>query len=228
MGRKTYYVGMLIVTAVILLFVACGSNENGYSVDNTLSAPNNANQTTEHGSHTPPQLNARYNVGDIVRLGAFNWIVLDIQDGNALIIAEESIDRVSYQLGSGDALTWSSSSLKFELHDVFYSSFGDEDRARIVETIIFTDMYPYFEDDSVDKASSRIFLLSIEEVERYFPNAESRILTWVNGNPTGWWLRSPGVAFGRVAHVGTDGEIVTRTDINGLFLLRPAMWISIN
>ena len=224
-SHRAKYKVMLIVVAVLLLLTACGSSNN-YEIEDTLLTQNDTNQTTEQGSSVrPTQPNVSYNVGDIIQLGAFNWIVLDIQDNNALIITEEFIDRVSHQWGFG---IWSGSSLFVELNDVFYSSFGDEDRARIIETMIYTDMYPYFETDTIDKAPSRIFLLSIEEVKQYFPNAETRILTWLNGNPTGWWLRSPGVDFGRAAYVGTDGEIVTRTDINGLFLLRPAMWISLN
>ena len=85
----------------------------------------------------------------------------------------------------------------------------------------------------------KVFLLSIDEAEKYLPLYEDRqaegteyaktTKLYVEDNGySSWWLRSPGVRACRVAYVGEDGHVyqdsIYRVDYDEVGV-RPALWI---
>ena len=75
------------------------------------------------------------------------------------------------------------------------------------------------------------FLLSIEEAEHYFPNAEARRVKLIDNEFENlkcffpWWLRSSGYPAYRAAVVSKDGKILARGSklTNTSYFVRPAL-----
>ncbi len=92
-----------------------------------------------------------------------------------------------------------------------------------------------------NNTTDKVFLLSIDEVKKYFHSDEARKVKATayakaqgayvnsdNGN-SWWWLRSPGYITGRAAYVLTYGSIYYNGDYvdNSFGTVRPALWINL-
>ena len=184
------------------------------------------------------------NVGDIIDFGGYEWRVLDIQGRQALIIMENIWDNRAYH-NEWEVITWEHSPLRRELNNGFYNSFSLEDRERIVRKRISNPDNPWFGTPGGNDTEDYIFLLSIDEVVRYFgdsgmmregrnernfhdPYNEARIAYEADGSAWLWWLRSPGSLSIYTACVHNDGGII----MSGLIVnersvgVRPALWLS--
>ncbi len=171
------------------------------------------------------------------------WRVLDKNDGKLLILSENFVDIKCYsdQSNPTSAVTWSDSSLREWLNNDFYEmSFNEVERLSIIATTNINNdnlIYrTYGGPDTIDN----IFLLSIDEVERYFPNRSDRIgndskyTKNIGANTSGylsfWWLRSPGIEryyaslIDDEGNVGNGGLLV----IDQSVAVRPAMWINVS
>lgn len=169
------------------------------------------------------------------------WIVLDVKDGKMLLITKNIIDAKNYN-ASRSLVTWETCELRSWLNREFIDkAFGNEEKARIVETKVVAHPNPQVlgispGNDTVD----RVFLLSTTEARLYFPSDESRSAKatlyaeargcFSNQVYEGWWrLRTPGRTEGRYADVNSDGSISfmglgAYTRCSGT---RPAMWVTI-
>ena len=115
---------------------------------------------------TPPQQTTAA-VGSTIQFGGYNWRVLDVQGGRALIITEDIIEVRAYH-EKNDAVTWETSDMRAYLNGAFLRTFSSQDQARIAETQVSNpDNLWYIRYLSKD-TRDRIFLLSLEEVDRYF------------------------------------------------------------
>jgi hypothetical protein len=126
-------------------------------------------------------------------------------------------------------LTWERCSLRTDLNKTFYESFTTEDRARIIETTISTGDNSEFGTDGGNDTTDRIFLLDIQQAERYFDSDNTRMTKNLEGEISWWWLRSTGSVNYYVAYVTMSGKIDTAgVDVahpNGN--VRPAMWLDL-
>jgi hypothetical protein len=138
-------------------------------------------------------------VGDIISFGKYNWRVLDVADGKALVITEGIIEERRFDENSND---WASSEIRGYLNNEFYNSFSADEKKRIASN-----------DD-------KIFLLSKEEAEKYFSGDSERALS-------SWWmLRSPVPNFsGTVYLVFSEGIIDFDIAVHNPFGVRPALWL---
>jgi hypothetical protein len=174
-------------------------------------------------------------VGDLIEFGGYEWRVLEVSGGKALLLSEYVIEEKAYHsewVGlyalPPEGVTWAECDLRDWLNGDFYNSFGEADRARISQTRVENKDNQWYGSPGGEDTEDYIFLLSLEEVVKYFgdsgkfanrPEGEpSRLLddynkarmTYGLDNPNGvwWWLRSPGVDNNRnVAYVDTDGAI---------------------
>ena len=196
---------------------------------------------------TPTQGEA-VRVGDIIHFGGHNWRVLDVQDGRALIISENIIERRAYHAWD-ERITWEHSTLRHYLNNEFLNSFNATDRARITETRVINNNNPWFGTNGGNDTTDRIFLLSLEEVVRYFgnsgrlanqnhPNNENwgfhdqyntaRVARERNGNDWFWWLRSPSYSGNTAAIVGSSGSVGVGGGVDlGIGGVRPALWLNL-
>ena len=126
----------------------------------------------------PVQAQANVSVGDIIPFGGFNWRVLDVQGGRALIITDRIIDTRMYY-HTFEAVTWETSDIRQWLNGEFFARFSPSDQARIAETYVINNDNPWDfspgggwnNTPGGSNTIDRIFLLSIEEVLQYFGNS---------------------------------------------------------
>ena len=187
-------------------------------------------------------------IGSIISFGGYDWRVLDVQDGRALLLSEYIIEHRAYHNRS-EAVTWETSTLRHYLNNQFFNSFNESDRARIAETRVLNNNNPWRGTHGGNDTNDRIFLLSIEEVVRYFGdsgelrNREGEWSEWAiydrynfariartrNGEASWWWLRSPGLDSYCAAGVNSGGIL----DFRGLHVVygsggvRPALWLNL-
>lgn len=137
-------------------------------------------------------------IGDVIYFGhdpednsKIWWEVLDVQDRMALIISTDAVTTTcyhhSYRNNGIESTTWKTCSIRNWLNNDFIDLYLDPlEASRIVPLTILTDKTPQNKKRKVEETIDKVFLLSIEEAERYFPNNESRDIGQY------WWLRSPG------------------------------------
>jgi hypothetical protein len=188
-------------------------------------------------------------IGEIIKFGNYDWRVLDVQDGRALLLSDRIIEKRKYH-HSLIKTTWSECELRGYLNDEFYNTFCEQDRARIVQTKITTGNNPWYGTKDGSTTDDRIFLLSLEEMIKYFGDsgqlkrrAESayriddefntaRIAYNLDGEADWWWLLSPGYYSTRAAAVRAGGYIgVAGQDVcdeyNSEGGVRPALWLKL-
>lgn len=169
------------------------------------------------------------------------WIVLAREGNKILVISKYGLDCKPYNTVYTDK-TWETSSLRRWLNNQFLkSAFTDGEQGYILTTTVTADKNPEYNTDPGNDIENKVFLLSINEAEKYFTSDQDRQLKATeyakdkgvyvhsdNGN-SGWWLRSPGYSSNDAAYVNIDGSIYC----GGLYVVaddaavRPALWLGI-
>jgi hypothetical protein len=184
----------------------------------------------------------------IVRFADRTWRVLDTQWDKMLIISEKIIGKQPYH-EKNEEVTWETSTLRHYLNDTYYNTFSAEDKARIITTQITNPNNPWFGTNGGIDTTDNIFILSIEEIVKYFGdsrqlrNKNRNTKYYINdnfnyvrkavdfvGTSSFWWLRTPGNSQSFTSGVSTDGRIVVSGDFanrNNAFSggIRPALWL---
>ena len=110
-----------------------------------------------------------------------SWRILDVDAdlGRVLMITEVCIGDRPWGHG-----TWSECSLRKWLNEEFYSSLPEEARIRVATATV--------RDIDADKnVEDRIFILSVDEVHKYFRDQRARRCSIAGEkNPTWWWMRN--------------------------------------
>ena len=162
------------------------------------------------------------------------WRVLEIKDGNAILISEYLLDATEYYYDMTD-VTWETSSLRKWLNGSFYDSAFSESEKNRIQTVINTNPdNPLYGTTGGNDTEDKVFCLSLEEAQNYFKNAEDRMAAPTdyavsqgamtnddsklsNGMKTGWWwLRSPASSPDRAADVDCYGNIDTEKNADGV------------
>lgn len=177
------------------------------------------------------------------------WLVLDVDEDahKALLISRYALDCQKYN-AEDNFITWEECTLRYWLNSGFMGkAFTREEQKTIVTAKVMADKNPDYNTRPGDDTQEKVFLLSIEEANRYFKDDETRMCVptdyaigqganidddhAVDGSETcDWWLRSPSCDVVHAANVGRDGRILNSGNCifcNG-FAIRPAMWIDLN
>ncbi|MBQ6509830.1 MAG: hypothetical protein IJI07_10195 [Flexilinea sp.] len=147
------------------------------------------------------------------------WQVLAVEDGRALLISRYGLYAGRYHR-SYTRVTWEDSDMRAWLNGTFFgTAFSESEKERIAEALIPNPDNPDEGAKGGNDTKDRIFLLSIEEAETYFPEKDARRCNFTNYGKRGahaaaadkegngiWWLRSPGKVDVMVAYA--DGSIV--------------------
>lgn len=210
-------------------------------------------------------------VGDVVTFGEYchynnmydvyydnnplKWLVLERSDEKVLLISLQCVD-IFYYVNRDACLeqknmefVWENSSIrKFLNHALMYSMFQQEELSCICETVVYTPDNPMYGTEGGADTTDYLFLLSIEEAQKYFSSNSERRTQIVPDvelpqydlmphqhylNTTDyydWWLRSPGESSEKAACVGRFGDIMMEgqgVDTEEVSI-RPAMWIDLN
>jgi hypothetical protein len=199
----------------------------------------------------------RAQVGDTVFFGAYEqdnqeengkeaipWIVLDVQDGRALLLSKYALDTGIYGIANASWQGWEYSSLRSWLnHHFFDTAFSEEDQKRIPTTLVYPDSPPHYHQYSGYATEDRVFLLNITETERYFsspwekrcyPTAYAKaqgvnkgVIALDGKEPTcDWWLRSRTDTQSQPMAAYISGGFLGSADLNQKGIgVRPAIWL---
>ena len=200
------------------------------------SSSSQVSQTTSPTAHS-----------DLIKFGKYEWRVLEVQDGRALIVTEYIIGSRAYHESPGDQPTWETSDIRHWLNNEFYNSFTEAERNRIVQTTVINNSNPWYGRSGGNNTQDKIFLLSIEEVVRYFGDSgllsnppdysypeysdqyNSARITTSGAGKSGlvWWLRSRGFSTVSFLYINGDGSFPPiGTTFGNKFGVRPALWIN--
>ena len=204
-----------------------------------LQYPIQVNGGTDPGNGGDPaggnggDTSASADIGDVIPFGGHSWLVLDVQDGKALIISEYILEKRPYH-EPGDEITWEDSTLRAYLNGEFYEGFNQSESERIVETKVLnykpsSHMYGYYVaggNDTLDK----IFLLSFDEALDYFPTAVELIAYGSDGKAESWWFRAPGGEADNAMLLSVNNANEPFSQSNNVESnngVRPALWLEL-
>lgn len=201
-------------------------------------------------------------VGDIVYFGTYEqdndtsngkedieWLVLAKENNRVLVISDKALDCQPYNSSYTEEVTWENCSLRKWLNGTFLNkAFSTEEQAQIQNTTVSADNNPQYSTNPGNATTDKVFLLSINEVEKYFNSDEARkcaptAYAKAQGastsdtckTPSGaatcwWWLRSPGDDQSSAAYVYFGGDVFELGNYvySVLTAVRPALWITID
>ena len=152
------------------------------------------------------------------------WRVLELdrEAETALLIAEEPVCEKSYHDKRED-ITWEQCSLRKWLNEEYYEkTFSEEEKAAMLRCKLQNPDNPKYGTIGGNDTTDRIFLLSVEEAEKYFQNDRDRV------TGTRWWLRSPGSSQYSAADIPTIGALGYSAYVNFVdYGVRPAFRINL-
>ena len=202
--------GLFFAVLLILTFTACGNNTSDISVK----------------------------VGNTVKIGEIDWLVLSVGDNKALVLSENVLEKRAYHSPDID-ITWEYCELREYLNGSFYDkTFNDTEKKNILTTKTINSDNPEFSTSGGNDTSDKIFLLSISEINEYMGNnaheniKNSMIARHINTDETSWWwLRSPGIKNDFAAIVNSDGNVYAGGGGDGVGMdsggVRPALWLNL-
>ncbi len=168
------------------------------------------------------------------------WQVLAIQADRAFVISKYGLD-VKYYYESLTDISWEYSFARRWLNETFYNNaFSTVERSKILLVSNENPGNPEFGTPGGNITQDHIFLLSIDEANRYFSTGTSRLciatpysksygiyLSDADGGTSWWWLRSPGENRAQAAVVNPDGSVFTMGYgvQNQYGVMRPVFWM---
>ncbi len=187
-----------------------------------------------------------FEVGDTVDFGdyhgAVEWLVLDKQDGKVLLISKYCLDAKPYN-EKYEPVTWETCTLRQWLNgDFINETFSGAEKTLICDTYLQNPDNPKWGADGGNDTTDKVFLLSIDEAEKYFANDEARkakatdyakvheiYVSIVDDGISRWLLRLPGRNSKSATFVYNDGSINDNgSSVNSSdYGVRPAMWVNI-
>jgi hypothetical protein len=194
-------------------------------------------------------------IGQTITFGGYIWKVLDVQGSMALVITEDIIELRPYN-AVYDFVTWETCTLRYYLNNDFYNTFSEKERDMIIETVVYNPDNLWYGTPGGNDTVDRVFLLSLEEVDKYFGNSGDYLNTrglpdksdppwWFtnqydsareakyNGSLDRWWLRSQGRYNSHASFVDDEGEVRVSAFSEAAFVdfrytgVRPAMWLDL-
>ena len=189
----------------------------------------------------------QFNVGDIVTLGTqeeepIRWIVLETKGDDMLLLSEKCLEIRQYH-SVNRPVTWEKSSIRSYLNGKFLEKyFSDQERQLIIQRVLRNHDNQKFATQGGNCTSDRVFLLSIDEKKKYFPDdiycyceaskyaikqAQNTFLVRDGRIRTDRWLRSPGLNEKNAAFIfGGEGESKLRDigfPVYAQLMIRPAL-----
>ena len=183
--------------------------------------------------------------GEIFKFGFYyeeiEWIVLEKNENKILAVTKNCIDSMPINPKFGNT-SWEDSKIRKWLNGVFFDKvFTKKEKEMIVLSEIENPKNKIYGKIDGNETKDRVFLLSIEEAEKFFSSDEERIAKATdfavqNGTKTDsegnciWWLRTSGIDSKRFAVVSNAGyiyEIGSYADFDDRGI-RPAMWIDLS
>lgn len=158
-----------------------------------------------------------------------------------MVISKYALDFRPYHIFQ-NYITWEKCALREWLNHAFLKTAFTEEEKMISSVKVAADENPRYNMSAGNATYDQVFLLSINEINKYMYSAESRICQGteyaiskennefgVEGNICWWWLRTPGGSLDGACSIMTQGfvnDIGTAVTAN-YCAIRPAMWIDL-
>ena len=226
---------------------ACGQTGNTGNYCSNCAHPKNGsagsysvNMTVTFGSY--PQSSP-------YRSDPIEWRILDIDGHSGLLMATHGLDCVQFH-HSLTSVTWATSSVRVWLNSTFLNkAFNANERSAIQETYVINEKNPIYPNTPWGANTyDYVFLLSVQEAERYLPRNGDRLFPMTDyavsrgayqnnsGYPySWWWMRSPGGNAQSAARVrggdGTDypaGAMTSNKVTDDEDVVIPCIWVDLN
>lgn len=197
---------------------------------------------------------SKVNVGDSFFFGHFEqdndetngkeeiqWLVLEKEDNRIFVISKYALFAQGYNEVNTN-VSWETCTLRACLNSTFLDeAFSAEEQAQIPTVTVPPAESPKYRTDPGNATEDKVFLISIRDLEKYFPTDSDRECMptayalangakakEVNGN-CWWWLRSPGIAQNCAARVNCYGSLRNSGPpvSSDYSCVRPAMWIDL-
>ena len=174
-------------------------------------------------------------IGSIYHFCKYDWRVLAVENGKALLISEEILEKRHLYHSGKVSITWENCTLRKYLNGEFLNKLGAA-KSEIADTRNSNPDNPWYDTPGGNATTDKIFLLSLDEVCLYFgdnttaelkdmknrkdlmkelkgsmffgENSPSRIAKYTDGEAWYWWLRSPGRYKNHAAFVDNGGCVI--------------------
>lgn len=143
------------------------------------------------------------------------WIVLDrdTKQHKALLISKYVLDSEVYNKSSSVDTYWDYCRIRTWLNDAFYNfAFNEEEQSKIVSSEISNDDNDDYDTIGGDNTEDKVFLLSIDEVRKYFKSNHKEVYR----DQLGKFAATRGTAFaksGKKTEYNSSGK--NRLDVAG-------------
>lgn len=161
-------------------------------------------------------------IGSIVKVGKYNWKVLDIEENKVFLLKKAALSKRAYSSASNN-VTWETSTLRQYLNKDFLEGyFSAEEQKNILQTNVKNSTNAAYGTDGGKDTLDYLFLLSIDEAQKY-----KSVFEGYKGTS---WLRTPGGNPDSAAFIGQKGLIMDYgyTVTSNEFKAIPAMWFNID
>ncbi len=156
-------------------------------------------------------------IGDVVSFGGYEWYIIDKTNENCTLLCKGIVECKRYHEENRD-ITWHSCTLRRWLNNEFFNEFAAEEKKLIADTTIVNSDNAKYETRGGIKTVDKIFLLSLDEAEKYMMNKKIFAINQV------WWLRSPGYQQFGAALVNSNGSLNDRGYyVSDYYGVRPAL-----
>jgi len=255
---------LLVLIASFIFMVACANEPEPQPSPGSASeatpeptpAPTPTPTPTPESTPEPtpkPQLEivTRIKQGDTQALpfGDFTWRVLVVEDNKALLLTEKIVEQRGYHNTAKTPLMWEDCDLRAYLNGEFLERFSSVEQAQIMETRIANPVNLWWGTDGGNDTTDKVFLLSLEEADRYFGDSgdylneispdgkgwwmsneyDIKRVAMYEDEAWWWWLRSPGKDSHIPAYVDIDGALIMTGSAVQYLLggVRPALWLNL-
>ncbi|HMM00669.1 MAG TPA: DUF6273 domain-containing protein [Bacilli bacterium] len=167
-------------------------------------------------------------IGEKITFGKYLWRILDIKPGKLLIITDEIIEQRNYHAQKTD-IDWEHSSIRNYLNNDFLSQFSSVEQSKIISVVNKNRANNWYHTHAGNDTLDHIFLLSLEEVTKYYFGDSSVLLDnpkpkqryWFERKDVNnhlrratylnyiwwWWTRTPGKNQRVSVYIHGDGNI---------------------
>ena len=147
------------------------------------------------------------------------WIVLETDGKSAKLLSRYGLTSKPYNEEEYWPVTWESCTLRAWLNSEFLkAAFTEEEQQRLATVTVEAEVF--WIDTETHDTLDKVFILTAEEVEKYFVTSGERIciptekalgegayVGSIRGSGCCWWLRTPSISMPNFVYiVNTDGS----------------------
>ena len=155
------------------------------------------------------------------------WIVLEKSNNKALLLSKYVLTSHRYRYNDDNVdITWENCTMRKWINSEYINTiFSKKEQGSIITTDVVNNDNAQYGTNGGNNTKDKIFLLSIDEVKKYFSTDNQRVATFKFGSSY-WWLRSPGNEQDFAAYVDSFGFLNEYGEyVDNDHGFRPAMWV---